>query len=410
MAYTTEQAARRIRRYASTLKRDLVRAPRGILTRPYLAAGIGDTYPDLTDWDAIWSGIGFMLDDDPEPLRNSLLNLIDHIAPDGKGQRRIGFASYSAHPYQIRPFLTSGCYALSTRLGCDWLDELALDRLDSYLLYWHSHRTGRQGLMRWLHVDEGFADNGLANWAWEGAAVEATDLNAQLVREHLALAWILGERGRAERAHEHRELASRLVDRIEACLWQEEYGGYCSLYNPAERFHPSTPIRIRHYTNLWPLWVGISPPERACRVIEGQILDHSRFRSLFGIRSMAASEPHFNNMRVGYLNPMSGAPQTGVVAGSGCSNWQGPVWPVPTWLTVMAMRRYGYGTDADKLVADYLHFLADRLDRDGAFAENYHSETGEPLHAMGMGSWYMLIWWLAVGDDDGFFPIWPQDS
>ena len=148
MTYTTQEAVARLRAYGRTLKPDLVRPARGILRREYLSAGIGETYPDLTDWDAVWAGIGFLLEGDPDPLRCSLLNLIDHIAPDGKGQRRIGFAGYSAHPYQIRPFLTSGCYALSRRVGCDWLDELALDRLDRYLLYWHTHRTGRTGLMR----------------------------------------------------------------------------------------------------------------------------------------------------------------------------------------------------------------------------------------------------------------------
>jgi len=313
---------------------------------------------------------------------------------------------YSAMPYQTRPFLMSGCYALSRQIGCDWLDEADLDRLDRHLLYWHIHRTGREGLLRWLHVDEGFADNGLGNWAWEGCSVQGTDLNAQLVREHLGLAWILQQRGRHDRAGEHRELAARLVQRIEACLWQEDFGGYYSLYNPPERYRPSEPIRVRHYTNLWPLWVGIAPSERAERVIVEQILDPARFRARFGVRSMAADEPHFNNMRFGYGNPMSSAPQVGVVRESLCSNWQGPIWPVPTWLAVMALRRYGYADEAQRLAEDYLVFLADRLARDGGFTENYHSETGEPLHAMGIGSWYMLIWRLAAGDDTDLFPAW----
>ena len=394
-----QQAVNVIEAYAQSIKGELLRPARGILRRPYLSPGIGDTYPDLTDWDTIWSGIAYAQKGDVDPLKDSLLNLIEHIAPDGKGQRRIGFKKYSAPPYQIRPFLASGVYALSKLIGCDWLSESDVENLHRHLIWWHVNRTGREGLLKWLHVDEGFADNGLVNWAWEGNAVQGTDLNAQMVREHIGLAWVLEERGDEKRAAEHREWADRLCSRIETCLWNEELGCYASLYNPPVRYVDSEPIPILGYNNLWPLWVGISSPERAKTVIEKHLLNEDAFLSPFGIRSMAKCERNYNNMKSGYIHPMASAPQTGTAMGSPSSNWQGPVWAPSTYCGIFALKNYGYAKEADDLATRYLCFLEQALARDGAFYENYDAETGEGLHAYGMGSWYTMLGQLLKDED-----------
>lgn len=390
---TPEEASAFIRDYALSNRSRIVAPPEGILRHPFIKAGI-DSYPVLVDWDAIWAGLFFMLEGDTDPLRDSLRNLIEHIDPDGKGQRRIDIVNYSAMPYQIRPFLQTGVSLLSRRIGVDWLDDAAIRKLRNNLLYWHRKRVNKHGLLTWLHVDEGFADNGLQNWAWEGCAVEAVDLNCQIVREHRALAWLLDQRGRAGEAAEHRALADDLVFRIETCLWHEEDGCYYSLYNPPRRFDPSVPIRVKGYTNLWPLWIGITPPERAKRVIENLILNEDEFRSPFGIRSLARSEHCFNNMRHGHSNPMTGAPQSGPVFQSSCSNWQGPIWVVPNYLCVEVLNRYRYRAEARALADQVVIFFAERCRDHGGFHENYHSETGEPLLAPGIVTWNLLLAWL----------------
>lgn len=141
--------ADRIHAYRSEIKSGLLRPAAGMLTRPYLSAGTGQTYPDLTDWDAIWAGAAYLIDGDAEPLRNSLLNLLEHIGPDGKGQRRIGKDRYSAPPYQIRPFLAAGCFVLSRETDdVTWLGPEGFEQLEAYLLYRHSHNMGREASSR----------------------------------------------------------------------------------------------------------------------------------------------------------------------------------------------------------------------------------------------------------------------
>jgi hypothetical protein len=403
-----EQDVSLLREYGEEIKGDLYRPAAGLLSLPYLSAGIGDTYPDLTDWDAVWAGAAYLMEGDPEPLRNSLLNLIEHVQPDGKGQRRIGVDRYSAPPFQIRPFLATGCFGLSRETNdVDWLGREGLEKLERYLLYRHEHRTGREGLIKWLHVDEGFGDNGLANWAWEPNSVEGTDLNAQMVLEHSATAWLAEKMGDGVRVDRHRHLARLLHRRLETFLWNEEAGFYFSLYNPAERYRRSKPIRCLQYTNLWPLWLGLAREDRARRVIEEYVLSKEHFWGPYGVRSMAISERHFHNARRGITQPLSEQGALGpTIETSNSSNIQGPVWPMVNYLVALGLARYGYREQATELAEKMVRLFAWSVREHGCFYENHHSETGEPLAAPGIGSWCLMVhhlpedvaapqsWWL----------------
>lgn len=379
-----------LRAYAHSVKDIIYKPARGILRYPYLSASVGPTYVDTVDWDAVWAGCFYLREGDPEPLKSSLLNYIEHIAPDGKGQRRIGFKKYSAPPYQNRPLIVSGCWALSQVIGVQWLSADALDRLHAQLEYWHIHRRGREGLLKWLHVDEGFADNGMANWSWEPLAVQAVDLSAQLVREHLSLAWIM-EQANDPRSAKHREYAAYLTHRIEHCLWDEEDGCYYALYNPPERWGESTFIKERQYLNMWPLWVGITPPDRAKRVIEKYLLSEDEFNSPFGVRSLSKASLYYNNMRVGFNTPMHGAPHTGPVAGSRCANWQGPVWVPATFIGIEILYQYGYHAEAEDFATRHLSNLAKLQQLHGGVFECFDAETGAGMMESALASWNLPI-------------------
>ena len=397
------QQTERLIAYGLDIKQEIFRPAEGLLRYPYLSAGIKKTYPDLIDWDAIWAGFFYLENGDADPLKYSLLNLIDHIQPDGKGQRRIGTTRYSAPPFQIRPFLATAARLLSEKTDLNWMPFQALEKIHRYLEYFHIHRTGRAGLLKWLHVDEGFADNGLANWAWEPLSVEAVDLNAQLVLEHRCFSKLCKQAGHEDYAALHAEYAARLSDRINTALWNEEHGFYFSLYNPPERGESSYSVPVIHYTNLWPLWVGIAPADRAKRVIEKYLLDNAHLRSPFGIRSMSASSPFYNNMIHGYTTPLIGTPQNGPVALRQCSNWQGPVWSLSTYIGVMILSRYGYKEQAKQIAEKFIGFLSGALQKNGCFHENYHAETGAPLAAPGIASWYLTAGLMLKHIDNPLF-------
>lgn len=379
--------------YSKKIKAQIYKRPSGILRYPYLTAGV-KAFPYLVDWDAVWGGMSYLIDGDPDPLRNSLLNFLDHIVPDGKGQRVIKPKLYGAPVFQNRPFLATGVFILSRELNSTkWLPAWAWERLRSYLLYWHTHRTGRQGLLKWWQVDEGFGDNGLGNWAWDVNSVEAVDLNAQMTLEHSAAAWVATHLGRVNEAQEHRMYAEALQVRLQQALWDEKDGFYYSSYNPPERGQLPYPIRCLHYTNLWPLWLGLAREDQARRIIETYILNPEHFWSGYGVRSMAKSEPRYNNAIYGVTLPMI-APHGSGPAGSS-SNWQGPIWSITNYLVATALARYGYKDEARIAARRVIRVHAQSVRETGVFHENYDAETGQPLaHPGGIASWCLMLRFL----------------
>lgn len=379
----------RIADYARSIKSTLYKPPTGLLRFPYLTAGV-KSFPYLVDWDGVWGGMAYLIDGDPEPLRNTLLNLLDHTAPTGKGQRVIKPDAYGAPVFHSRPFLATGCFVVARETdSVEWLRDGWFDRLHANLMYWHAHRTGRHGLLKWWHVDEGFADNGLGNWAWDVNAVEAVDLNSQMILEHTCAGWIAERLGLGDQARDHRRLAGSLHSRMQAALWDEKGGFYYSMFNPRERATAPHLIRELHYTNLWPFWLGLSPDAGARRALS-RVVSPDHFLSDHGIRSLAKSSPRYNNAKNGTTLPMN-YPEPG--GGSGiCSNWHGPVWSIANYIAALGLNRYGFKAEARTVAERVIAVHAASLRSIGVFAENYNADTGEPLGATGgLGSWCLML-------------------
>lgn len=376
--------------YARSIKSTIYKQPQGILRFPYLTAGV-KSYPYLVDWDAIWGGMSYLIDGDPEPLKGSLLNLLDHVQPDGKGERVIQPTMYGAPSFTNRPFIAMGAFLLTRELNsANWMPDWAWERLHSLLMYWHVNRTGRHGLLKWLQVDEGLSDNGLANWTWDNNTVEAPDLNAQMVIEHCAAAYIAKRLGKQSAAVEHRQYAAELHSRMEASLWDSEDSFYYSSYNSAERNRLPVPIKCIHSTNLWPIWTGTASSDRAKQVITKYVLSPEHFWAQHGVRSMSADDQRYNNAAHGINLPASYPSATGPVGY--CSNWQGPVWSITNYLAALGLKRYGFADQANEVAGKIIHIHAEALRQRGVMFENYDADTGKPLGAEGgLASWALML-------------------
>ncbi len=410
--------------YSRLIKKNLVKEPQGQLRRPYLTPG---QRPEdkLVDWDAVWSGMSYLIDGDPEPLRGSLLNILDFVDEDGKGTRVIGpEGAVRGRAFTNRPFVATGAFVLSRETGStDWLSAEHWQNLRRLMLYWHEQRTGPHDLLQWMSVDEGFADNGLANFSLEQETVEGVDLNAQMVLEHTAAAWIAEQRGRSGEAREQRDLARKLATRLQEVLWDEEQGEYFSYYTPSPQGERTGQrpglIRRRCYTNLWPLWLGLAPEERARRVIENYVVQPEHYWSDYGIRSTPKSETVYNNalqgITVPYLASEPDAPwPTGLPIYS--SNWLGPLWTIANYLTSVGLWQYGYQDEAETVARRIVKRLADDVRENGdefhnglrvPFYENYDAETGEGnalWGGVGIGSWHVMIRYLPdhISGDETF--------
>lgn len=93
-----------------------------------------------------------------------------------------------------------------------------------------------------------------------------------------------------------------------------------------------------------PLIDGLLPPREARRMIRLHLLNPDEMRSPYGLRSLSKSDPAYNNDAI--IDPYS--------------NWRGPIWINANFLDWIALRRYGFHTEAHWLAIT----LASSLRRD----------------------------------------------
>jgi putative isomerase len=103
------------------------------------------------------------------------------------------------------------------------------------------------------------------------------------------------------------------------------------------------------------------------------MLDPSKFATLMPFPTLAADDPHFSPIK-GY--------------------WRGPVWLDQAYFGVEALRRYGYGREADDM-ARRLVLNAKGLAQQAPIFENYDPLTGQgyqsPNFSWSAASYLLLL-------------------
>ena len=282
-------------------------------------------------------------------------------------------------------FATEGLDAL--RLHYDWL---------------HTHRDpDGDGLISIIHPDESGLDDspkydGVFGWMshyrpgyfWlversrrlrydSHAIIERYDEHVEDVLVNVvyalslyALARLTGDDTYLRRA-QHTERA--LLDRC----WDEQRGLFWDL---AGRGH--SPQRISTWSSLAPLALPSLPEPIARRLIEEHLLHPQRYRAPFAIPSVSMEEPSF---RAGWHLFRC---------------WRGPSWINTVWLLAPALRRCGYGEEADRI----LRSCVELVERHG-YREYYNPVNGEGLAARRFGWSTLLIDLLPLGADAPGAPI-----
>ena len=191
-----------------------------------------------------------------------------------------------------------------------------------------------------------------------------------MVLDYRAMAFIARELGRSGEAAEYRARAERLAAAVNAHLWCDEDSTYYT-YDTVEK----ALVRRSTYSNLVALWARLASPMRATRMIEAHVLEPRKLWAPFGVRSLAADDPRYNNENV--LKPYS--------------NWQGPIWPHANWMFMHVLLHYGYPEAALDIAERVTRLCLDDLEKNGMMRENYHADTGAPLAAPDFISWNLLV-------------------
>lgn len=262
-----------------------------------------------------------------------------------------------------------------------------IEDLDRYYGYFQRHRRNRLGLYHWRNALESGVDDNLALLYPREAAVSekhagsaflddrllAADLNSYLVAEFRAFARLCQMAGLGELGERYSNRAEEIQEGVEQLLWNEEFGLYLNFDPESSQY-----VKVRAWTGLCPILMGISSAERVEQVIRRNLLSKEHFLRPAGLASLAASEPLYNQSK------------RGLYGRAIVSNWQGPLWILPNALAVRCLQRYGFKSEAQDIALRVISTMAAGLEARGTLFENYDAETGKALWAPQFMSWNVL--------------------
>ncbi|TPX05423.1 hypothetical protein FJ656_06570, partial [Schumannella luteola] len=309
-------------------------------------------------------------------FRGSLENLLENVLDDGRPPSLIRADGTAEHDHVAQP------------LHAQWAVCAFEGDADTIRAWWSTlvsirgffDRTTRDrfGLYAWVDGSGTGIDNDPAIYGRPGSRVALVDMNCFHYRELRAMARLAAVAD-PEVAPEWEARAEELRDAINTYMWDRSTERYChvDLTEPTWRTYQEITWAVQLQGHTWaclfPLWAGVATGEQADRLIRRYVLDSDEFLSGVGIRSSAKSQGFFNN-----------------VAMSNPSNWQGPVWGLPTFLVCYGLARYGYTAEADRIAGRLVGVMCDDIVANGTIHEYYDSETGAPLINPDFISWNML--------------------
>ena len=373
------------------LRAHVLRKANGALAYDYIVPN--GVYEELWDWDAFFVGLHLISENasDGIYLKNWCLNFLHYTEPDGQTPGGIRpWAGRDARLYHLKPLMGQAAYYASKALGdFNWIKPV-WEKMQSCVTYRERKMSDSEtGLVKWWDSMESGADNNPALVRRYHNSVAGTDVNAFQVLDYRAMALVAEKIGKREDAGAFCDRARRLSKAINAFLWDPDDLTFYS-YDAVEK----TRLRCITYSNQVPLWARVASPEQARMMIERYVLNPRKLWSLYGIRSLAADEPLYNNENV--IKPYS--------------NWQGPIWPHANWMFMHALLHYGYRDAALEAAERVTRLCLDDLSRNGMMHENYHAETGAPLAAPDFISWNLLVAQMIEEARSGVFKPDPGQS
>ncbi len=390
--------------------------PGGLLRRPYLDPA-GCYSGSLWDWDSFWAssalfGIADIKGDTAAAKRvmtyaeGSLLSFFDAQGSDGA----VPIMLQKEHPdffECLRPGQNigkpvHGMFAEMLHLR-GALGPATRAALISGLRRLAECRIARSqsrptGLFVWNNDTAIGVDDNPAAWARPDNSCADIYLNSLVYADWAASARFCAASGDTESSQWFGGRAEALRAAVRKYCFDKRDGSYYSVdvqcvrkqpvYNGLtlnenlEPFWAVLPLKVASWTVFLPMWAGIASPEEAERMVLENLLAPGLYRTPWGVRSLAATEPMYSP-EVSRGNP---------------SNWLGPVWIITQYMVWKGLRRYGYSSLADALACDTVALLADDIRSCGAMHEYYSPETGRGICGEGFVNWNLLACLMTAGE------------
>ena len=346
-----------------TLKFHSIRHAEGYLKYDYLIpAGF---YKQMWDWDGFFIGcyLASHKKEDSKYLKGWVLNFVNSADKNGyvpgcittKGPRPI-FGKFA-----MKPFLSQGAYFASVYGGSfTWIAPV-YEKLKKVLDYREKTQyDAKYGLFFWDIAIQSGADNNpaLTNDTNDRSAILAADINTFQLREYISMMKIAEKLEKPEDVKKYRAKADILKTQMMKFLWFPDENSFFNV-----RRNNGQPVLRVTYSNFVPLFQGILPQEEGHAMIKRYLLAPEHMRAKFGLRSLSAQDPSYNNECI--IIPYS--------------NWQGPIWINANYMYVVALNRYGFQDDAGEIAKELAPVLLKDIRANHSMHECYHADTGEPL-------------------------------
>ncbi len=349
------------------VKDKIVKPPKGLLKYPYLVPS--GPYFQLFDWDTYFMGVALSYDGEGKPLADSVKNFLSYpgVKADHSGYvpREIGPKGLWALPEMCKPFLAQMALRASLTMGsAKWLQPW-YKKLAMTLNFWENTRRAPDGFFIWFNGVESGVDNNVAIPRSPAALeTEGVDLQCYIYREYRAMAILAAKLGHPADATMYTQKADALAARIRDGMWSETEGTFLNIDSRTGKM-----VHVLTWTDFVPLWAGIATHAQAKRMIEEHLLNPREFWAPYGIRTLAATDPHYDP-RHGY--------------------WRGPVWVVSSYLIMHGLMNYGYRKQALQVARRTQKLLVRDLKKTGGMNECYNPDTGAPTAGGHFVSWDLL--------------------
>ena len=263
--------------------------------------------------------------------------------------------------FAVKPFLAQGAVIASEQLGdYQWVAPV-WENLRLIIAYREKTQyDSKWGLFFWEAAMQSGEDNNVAltNDPRDRDAILAADLCTFQLREYKAMARLAEMLGKTAEAGEYQQKADKLRAAMLKHLW---FAHDAMFFN--KRRDTGKSVRRISGSNFIPLFENILPRADARTMIRRYLWNPEYMRAPYGIRSLSKQDSAYNN--VSMIQPYS--------------NWQGPVWINTNYLYFLALRRYGFDTEARQLAGILGRMVLADIRKWGSMHECYDAETGEGL-------------------------------
>jgi alpha,alpha-trehalase len=340
-----------------------IRPASGYIKYPYLIPS--GYYPQMWDWDGFFIGLHWANQDpaNAKYLRDWVLSFAGSADDEGyvagcitpKGPRPL-FGKFA-----MKPFLAQGALVAAQDLqDYEWLRPIwpAMQHIVAYRK--RTQFDAKWGLWFWDNAMQSGADNNaaLTNDPNDPSAILAVDASFWAMREYQAMAAIAAHLGDTALARSYQSEALATKRAIRGQLYSPRDAMFWN-----RRRDSGEVVRVVAWSNFLPLIDGFLSRGEARRMIQLYLLDPAQMRAPYGIRSLSVFDRSYNNEAI--ITPYS--------------NWRGPIWINANFLHWIALRRYGFSSEARWLAVTLTDDIHRDIERWGSMHENYDAETGEGL-------------------------------